>query len=50
MMGRFLIILSVLEHDSDQLFVTGPVKAALESVTRAMAKELGPKRIRVNAM
>ncbi|KAI9015555.1 enoyl-reductase [Hyaloraphidium curvatum] len=28
----------------------GPVKAALESVTRALAVDLGPKRIRVNAI
>lgn len=28
----------------------GPVKAALESVTRYMAAELGPKKIRVHAV
>ena len=30
--------------------VMGPVKAALESVVRALAVELGPRRIRVNAL
>jgi len=30
--------------------VMGPVKAALEAVVRYMAVELGPKRIRVNAL
>lgn len=36
----------VVEHYN----VMGPVKAALESVTRYMAAELGPKRIRVHAL
>ncbi|KAJ3341786.1 hypothetical protein HDU93_004170 [Gonapodya sp. JEL0774] len=30
--------------------IMGPVKAALESVTKYMAAELGPKKIRVNAI
>ena len=34
----------------DHYNVMGPVKAALESVTRYMAAELGPKGIRVNAI
>lgn len=36
----------VVEHYN----VMGPVKAALESVTRYMAAELGPKNIRVHAL
>lgn len=36
----------VVEHYS----IMGPVKAALESVTRYMAAELGPKRIRIHAL
>jgi enoyl-[acyl-carrier protein] reductase I len=36
----------VVEHYN----IMGPVKAALESVTRYMAAELGPKRIRVNSL
>jgi enoyl-[acyl-carrier protein] reductase I len=36
----------VVEHYN----IMGPVKAALESVTRAMAVELGPKGIRVHAL
>lgn len=36
----------VVEHYN----VMGPVKAALESVTRYMAAELGPKKIRVHAL
>jgi len=36
----------VVEHYN----VMGPVKAALESVTRYMAAELGPKKISVNAL
>lgn len=36
----------VMEHYN----VMGPVKAALEGVTRAMAADLGPKGIRVNAL
>ena len=34
----------------DHYNIMGPVKAALEAVTRYMAAELGPKGIRVNAM
>jgi len=34
----------------DHYNVMGPVKAALESVTRYLAAELGPKRISVNAL
>lgn len=34
----------------DHYNVMGPVKAALESVTRYMAAELGPKKIRVHAL
>jgi enoyl-[acyl-carrier protein] reductase I len=34
----------------DQYNVMGPVKAALEAVTRELASELGPKRIRVHAL
>lgn len=34
----------------DHYNVMGPVKAALESATRYMAAELGPKNIRVNAL
>ncbi len=33
-----------------QYNVMGPVKAALEAVTRELASELGPKRIRVHAL
>ena len=36
----------VVEHYN----IMGPVKAALESVTRSMAVELGPKKIRVHAL
>lgn len=36
----------VVEHYN----IMGPVKAALESVTRYMAAELGPKKIRVHAL
>jgi enoyl-[acyl-carrier protein] reductase I len=34
----------------DHYNIMGPVKAALESVTRYMAAELGPKKISVNAL
>ena len=34
----------------DQYNIMGPVKSALESVTRYMAAELGPKRISVHAL
>lgn len=34
----------------DNYGIMGPVKAALEAATRYMAAELGPKRIRVNAI
>jgi|TARA_R110002072_G_scaffold51291_15_gene137574 enoyl-[acyl-carrier protein] reductase I len=34
----------------DHYNIMGPVKSALESVTRYMAAELGPKEIRVNAL
>ena len=34
----------------DEYNVMGPVKAALEAVTRELAVELGPKRIRVHAL
>ena len=34
----------------DQYNIMGPVKAALESVTRYMAAELGPKKISVHAL
>ena len=34
----------------DHYNVMGPVKAALQAVTRSMAAELGPKGIRVNAL
>jgi enoyl-[acyl-carrier protein] reductase I len=34
----------------DNYNIMGPVKAALESVTRYMAAELGPKKISVNAL
>lgn len=34
----------------DHYNIMGPVKAALESVTRYMAAELGPKKIRVHAL
>ncbi|NBO19020.1 MAG: enoyl-[acyl-carrier-protein] reductase FabI [Proteobacteria bacterium] len=34
----------------DHYGIMGPVKAALEAATRYMAAELGPKRIRVNAI
>lgn len=36
----------VVEHYN----VMGPIKAALEAVTRYMAKELGPRKIRVHAL
>lgn len=36
----------VVEHYN----IMGPVKAALESVTRSLAAELGPKKIRVHAL
>ncbi|MBY8975884.1 enoyl-ACP reductase FabI [Rhodobacteraceae bacterium NNCM2] len=34
----------------DHYNIMGPVKAALEATTRALAVELGPKKIRVNAI
>jgi enoyl-[acyl-carrier protein] reductase I len=50
--GGSLITLSFLgaEKVVDHYNVMGPVKAALESSVRYLAHELGPKRIRVNAI
>ena len=50
--GGSLITLSFLgaEKVVDHYNVMGPVKAALEASVRYLAHELGPKRIRVNAI
>jgi enoyl-[acyl-carrier protein] reductase I len=47
-------LLTVTYYGSEKVVshynIMGPVKAALEASVRYMAKELGPKRIRVNAL
>lgn len=50
--GGSLITLSFYgaEKVVDHYNVMGPVKAALEAALRYLAHELGPKRIRVNAI
>lgn len=47
-------LMTLTYHGSERVIpgygIMGPVKAALESATRYMATELGPQRIRVNAI
>ena len=47
-------ILTLTYYGSDKVFpnynIMGPAKAALESIVRALAAELGPQKIRVNAI